>query len=162
MKRPLSSFFPSSWSIVAAIILHCLESFETGFWAHYNSTNSTGVGGLVILNVHLACGSGVMTDEVMEMIVLEPDVRDGYWNLTKKKKRKFSVSPEACHASHISFLSVQTLPRLSCLTFFCCTPQISFGRPDLLDLPVPHARVILSSSTSNNVTDVLLLLSMKT
>ena len=91
MKRPLSSFFPSSWSIVAAIILHCLESFETGFWAHYNSTNSTGVGGLVILNVHLACGSGVMTDEVMEMIVLEPDVRDGYWNLTKKKKEN-SVS----------------------------------------------------------------------
>ena len=92
MKRALSSFFQSSWSIVAAInkviILHCVESFEAGFWAHYNSTNSTGVGGPQILNMHLTCGSGVMTDEVMEMIVLEPDVRDGYWNLTKKKKKK--------------------------------------------------------------------------
>ena len=87
MKRPLYSFFQSSWSIVAAIIkviiLHCVESFEAGLWAHYNSTNSTGVGDL-ILNVHLTCGSGVMTDEVMEI----PDVRDGYWNLTKKKKSK--------------------------------------------------------------------------
>ena len=113
------------------------------------------------MNVHLTCGSGVLTDEVMEMIMLEPDVRDGYWNLTLKKG-KSSVSPEACQASHISFLSVQLSPRLSCLTFFCCAPQISFGRPDLLDLTVPHARVNLSSSTSNNVTDVLLLLSMKT
>ena len=91
MKRPLSSFFQSSWSIVAAIIkviiLQCVESFEAGLWAHYNSTNSTGVGGLLILNVHLRCGSGVMTVEVMEMIVLEPDVRDGHWNLTKKKEK---------------------------------------------------------------------------
>ena len=28
-----------------------------------------------------------MTVEVMEMIVLEPDVRDGHWNLTKKKEK---------------------------------------------------------------------------
>ena len=98
MKRPLSSFFQSSWSIVSAlikvIVLHCVESFEAGFWAHSNSTNSTGVGGLHILNVHPTCGSGVVTDEVTEMIVVEPDVRDGDWNVTHKKI-KSSVCPEA-------------------------------------------------------------------
>ena len=133
-----------------------MESFEAGFWAHYNSTNSTGVGVLLVLNVHLRCRSGVMTDEVMEI----PDVRDGYWNLTKKKENPVSLLK---HVTQVTFpyCLYKLFPRLSCLTFFSCTPQISFGRPDLLDLTVPHARVILSSSTSNNVTDVLLLMSMK-
>ena len=116
------------------------------------------------MNVHLTCGSGVITDEVMEMIVLEPDVRDCYWNLTKKKKEK-EENPVSLlkHVTQVTFpfCLYKLSPRLSCLTFFCCTPQISFGRPDLLDITVPHATVTLSSSTSNNVTDVLLLLSIK-
>ena len=33
---------------------------------------------------------------------------------------------------------------LSYFTFFSFRPQISFGRPDLLDVIVPHARVLLS------------------
>ena len=53
-----------------------MESFEAGFWAHSNSTNSAGLRGLHLLDVHFTCESGVMTDEVMQMISVEPDVRD--------------------------------------------------------------------------------------
>ena len=48
---------------------------EERFWAHSNSTNSTGVDGLHFLNVHFTSRSGVMTYEVMEMITVEPKVR---------------------------------------------------------------------------------------
>ena len=50
---------------------------EARFWTRSNnSTNSTGVYGLHFLNVHLTGRSGDMTYEVMEMITVEPNVRD--------------------------------------------------------------------------------------
>ena len=94
MKRPPSSFFqppgPTVAAIIEVIVLHCVVSFEAGFNAHSNSTNGTSVRGLHFLNVYLTCGSGVMTDEVMKMVTVEPDFRDGYWNL-----RQPCISPEA-------------------------------------------------------------------
>jgi len=59
-----------------------MKSLEARFWTHSNSTNSTGVNGLHLLNVHLTGRSGVMTYEVMEMITVEPNVRDSDRNLT--------------------------------------------------------------------------------
>ena len=56
---------------------------EARFWTHSNFTNSTGVDGLHFLNVHLTSRSGVMTYEVMEMImVAEPNVRVSDRDLT--------------------------------------------------------------------------------
>ena len=53
-----------------------MTSLEVRFWRRSNSTNSTGVYGLHLFNVHLLGRSGVMTYEVMEMITVEPNVRD--------------------------------------------------------------------------------------
>lgn len=53
-----------------------MVSLEARFWTHSNSTNSTGVYGLQVLNVHLTGRSGVMTYEVMEMITVKSNVRD--------------------------------------------------------------------------------------
>lgn len=59
-----------------------MTSLEARFWRHSNSINSTGVYGLHLLNVHLLGRSGVMTYEVMEMITVEPNVRDSGRDLT--------------------------------------------------------------------------------
>ena len=48
---------------------------EARLWTHSNSINSTGVDGLHFLNVHLTKRSGVKTYELMEMIMVEPNVR---------------------------------------------------------------------------------------
>ena len=60
------------------------------------------------------------------------------------------------HVTHVTLLCClnKLSPLLRCFTFLSFRPQISFGRPDLLDLPVPHARVFLSSSSSNKATPV--------
>ena len=57
-----------------------------------------------------------------------------------------------CHACHTSFLPEQTLFPVKLFDFLSFRPQISL--PDLLDLTVTHARVSLSSSSSNKATDV--------
>lgn len=62
---------------------------ETWLWTHSNSTNSTGVYSFHLLNVYFTGRSGVMTDKVMEMVTVEPDIRDRDWNLTNS-----SVSPK--------------------------------------------------------------------
>ena len=51
-------------------------------------------------------------------------------------------------ACHTSLLRIQTFSLLGSFTFFSFGPHISFDRPNLLDLTVPHARVLLSSSSS--------------
>ena len=59
-----------------------MKSMEARFWTHSNSTNSTGVCGLHFLDVHLTGRSGVMTYKVMQMITVEPNVRDSDRDVT--------------------------------------------------------------------------------
>lgn len=60
------------------------------------------------------------------------------------------------HACHTSLLRIQTFSLLGSFTFFSFGPQISFDRPNLLDLTVPHARVLLFSSSSYKAKEVYL------
>ena len=64
-------------------------SIETWFWTHSNSTNSTGVCSFHLLNVYLTGRSGVMTDKVMEMVTVEPDIRE-----TDRNVMNSCVSPK--------------------------------------------------------------------
>ena len=59
-----------------------MKSMEARFWTHSNSTNSTGVCGLLFLDVHLTGRSGVMTYKVMKIITVEPNVRDSDRDVT--------------------------------------------------------------------------------
>ena len=56
-------------------------SIETWFWTHSYSLNSTGVCNFHLLNVYLTGRSGVTTDKVMEMVTVEPDIRDRDWDV---------------------------------------------------------------------------------